>query len=148
MALPTGQNPVVLIFWNFQTLEGLTGGRFDGAIVEVSVDNGSDLDPGAQRQPADRPLRRSRLDHHRQPARRPSAWCGDPQPYLRSVVDLSSYAGQRCAVRFRLGSDNSVARTDGWNLDDIVVESCALDRMPFVDGFESGATAAWSRTHP
>jgi hypothetical protein len=64
-------------------------------------------------------------------------------------VDVSAWAGETVQFRFRLGSDSSVSRTDGWNLDDVVVQSCQLtDTMPFLDGFESGDTSAWSVTQP
>jgi hypothetical protein len=52
------------------------------------------------------------------------AWCGDPQDWLDSVVDLSSYAGQNVQLRFRLGSDSSVGRSPGWIIDDVQINSC------------------------
>ena len=51
------------------------------------------------------------------------AWCGDPQDWLNSIVNLSAYAGQTVQFRFRLGSDNGVSR-EGWTIDDVVVQSC------------------------
>ena len=53
------------------------------------------------------------------------AWCGDPQPYLNSIVDVSSYAGQTVQFRLRLGTDNSVSHP-GWDVDDVVVQSCQV----------------------
>jgi hypothetical protein len=51
--------------------------------------------------------------------------------------------------RFRLGTDSSVS-TEGWYLDDVKVQGCVpdSDTMPFLDGFESGDTSAWSFTTP
>ena len=48
VALPTGQNPVVLKFWHVPNLEPSgTTACFDGGILEVSTDAGRDLDSGA-----------------------------------------------------------------------------------------------------
>jgi hypothetical protein len=77
-----------------------------------------------------------------------SAWCGDPQAYLNSIVDVSAWAGQTVKFRFRLGSNSSVGRTAGWNLDDVLVQSCVVDTTIFIDGFETGDTSRWSATVP
>ena len=76
-------------------------------------------------------LKFSRLLHHPQlqgfffsnPLAGLQAWCGDPQDWLNSIVNLSAYAGQTVQFRFRLGSDNGVSR-EGWTIDDVVVQSC------------------------
>ena len=78
VALPTGQNPVVLIFWNFQTLEGLTGGCFDGAIVEVSVDNGSTWIQVPNANLLTDPYDGAVSTTTGNPLAGLSAWCGDP----------------------------------------------------------------------
>ena len=77
-----------------------------------------------------------------------NAWCGDPQPWLRSVVDLDAYAGDTVRFRFRIGTDNVVDHP-GWDIDDVRVQSCVPAVPPFfADGFESGDTSAWSQTVP
>ena len=59
-----------------------------------------------------------------------NAWCGNnPQPYLNSIVDVSAYAGQTVQFRFRLGTDTSANRP-GWNIDDVVVQSCQAATPP------------------
>ena len=68
------------------------------------------------------------------PAQGLLAWCGDPQDWLNSVVDLSTFAGQTIQFRFRLATDRSVGR-DGWYVDDFRVQSCAVEGI-FADGFE------------
>ena len=68
-----------------------------------------------------------------------NAWCGDPQAYLRSVIDLSAYAGQTVQFRFRVGTDSSVGRVPhGWYIDDVTVQSCngALSDLIFANGFD------------
>ena len=126
VTLPGAQNPVVLKFWNFQTLEDRTGGCFDGAIVEVSNDSGTTWTqvPNANllTDPYDGPISSTFLN----PLAGQGAWCGDPQPYLNSIVDVSSYAGQTVQFRFRLGNDSSIGRPNGWNIDNVRVQSCRI----------------------
>jgi len=146
--LPT-ELPVTLQFWNWQEMESTSGGCYDGGILEISTNGGTTwtqlpttvmvTDPydGAVSATFGNPL--AGLD----------AWCGDPQDWLRSVVDLDAYAGQTARFRFRLGTDSSVSR-EGWYVDDVVVQSCEAGEpgLPFSDGFESGDTSAWSNTVP
>jgi lysyl endopeptidase len=141
---------VVLEFWNFQTMESRTGGCYDGGIVEVSSDGGTTWTQVAGSQMLSDPYDGQVSSSFQNPLAGLDAWCGDPQPFLNSIVDVTAYAGQTVQVRFRLGSDVSVSRTDGWNIDDVYVQSCQVDAggLPFNDGFESGDTSAWSAVQP
>ena len=58
------------------------------------------------------------------PATPAPAWCGDPQAYLKSVIDLAPYAGQNVRFRFRVTSDTSVGRAEGWNIDNVEIKRC------------------------
>ncbi|MCB1607811.1 MAG: hypothetical protein KDI71_12625 [Xanthomonadales bacterium] len=123
--LPTGQDPLSLIFYSDQTLEDRTGGCWDGGIVEISTDGGTTFTQlsGAAllTDPYDGPFSGAN------PLVPMDGWCGDPEAYLRSVVDLSAFAGQTVRFRFRLGTDGSVGRVpDGWYIDDVTVQSCTL----------------------
>lgn len=64
------------------------------------------------------------------------AWC-NTQPYLNSIVDINSYAGQTMRFRFRIGSDASVA-AEGWYIDDVKVQGCQASPVDgvFSNGFE------------
>ncbi len=125
VTLPTGQNPVVLKFWNFQTLESSSATAcFDGGILEVSTNGGTTWTQVPTANLLTDPYDGTVSSSFGNPLATLPAWCGDPQPYLNSIVDVSSYAGQTVQFRFRLGSDNSVNRTDGWNIDDVIVQSC------------------------
>ena len=124
IALPAGQDPVVLEFWNWQHMETRTGGCYDGGILEVSTDGGANWTqvPGADllTDPYDGPVSTCCSN----PLAGLDAWCGNnPQPYLGSRVDVSAWAGQTVQFRFRLGSDTSANRP-GWYVDDVSVWSC------------------------
>jgi hypothetical protein len=126
VVLPVGQNPITLKFWNFQTLEHRTaGGCYDGGILEVSTNGGTTWTQvptvNLLTDPYD-----GAITATSNPMNGLQAWCGDPQPYLNSIADISSYAGQTVNFRFRMGSDSSVGRPDGWNIDDVVVQSCLV----------------------
>ncbi len=113
MVLPT-DSPVTMQFWNWQTLESAGAGScYDGGILEISTDGGTTWTylptTVMQTDPYDGPV--SGLGGL-------AGWCGDPQDWLRSVVDLDAYAGQTVRFRFRLGTDGSVSR-EGWYLDDV-----------------------------
>ena len=98
--LPT-EIPVTMQFWNWQTLESAGAGScYDGGILEISTNGGSTWTylptTVMQTDPYDGPV--SGLGGL-------EGWCGDPQDWLRSVVDLDAYAGQTVRFRFRLGTD-------------------------------------------
>jgi hypothetical protein len=135
IAIPAGFTPVSLKFWNWQHMETRTGGCYDGGILEVSTNGGTTWTQlgGASllTDPYDGPVSAS----FGNPLANLNAWCGNnPQPYLNSIVDISSYAGQTVQFRFRLGSDNSVSRP-GWYIDDVVVQVCS--DLIFKDGFQT-----------
>jgi hypothetical protein len=151
VVLPSGPDhtAINLQFWNYQEMEDSSSGCYDGGVLEISTDGGATWTylPTAQMMtdPYDGPVSGSFSN----PLAGLDAWCGDPQAWLRSVVDLNAYAGATVQFRFRLGSDSSVSRP-GWDIDDVWVQSCvpeATDAI-FDDGFESGDTNAWSWTAP
>lgn len=124
IALPNGQSPLTLKFWNYQSFESRTGGCYDGGILEITTNAGStwaQITSGLLTDPYNGPFGGGN------PLGTVNAWCGDPQNWLNSVVDLNAYAGKTVQFRFRLGSDTGVGRADGWNLDDIVVKSCQAE---------------------
>ena len=145
VVLPTGQLPLTLQFWNHQTFEPNGGGCWDGGLLEISIDGGTtftQITSGLLTDPYDGPLGTGN------PAAGLSAWCGDPQDWLESVVDLAPWAGQTVRFRFRATTDGSVGRApDGWYLDDVKVQSC-VDSALFLGDFETGDTSQWSVTVP
>jgi hypothetical protein len=136
IALPTGQLPLNLLFWNHQTFEDRAGGCYDGTILEISSNDGStwtQVTP-AQLQvgPYTGPIGSNN------PLTGLQAWCGDPQDWTRYVVNLASYAGQSVRFRWRVGTDGSVDRLpDGFYLDDVKVQACgSLPDLIFRHGFD------------
>ncbi len=137
IAVPSGQNPVTLQFQSDRTIENNGAAAcWDGAIVETSIDGGANFVqvPAASMltDPYSGPVSSGNVLTGLQ------AWCGT-RPYLKSVVDLSSFAGQSVVLRFRLGTDSSVGGTPhGWYVDDVVVQSCSGSppQQIFGNGFE------------
>lgn len=122
IALPQDRSPLTLSFWNHQWMEDRTGGCFDGGMVEVSIDDGQTWMPvetGLLTDPYDGPI----SSQYGNPLAGRLAWCGDPQDWLNSIVDLDPDAGQTVRLRFRLGTDKSISR-EGWTIDDVAVQGC------------------------
>jgi hypothetical protein len=145
VAIPSGQNPVALVYWNHQTMEsnGPTG-CYDAGNLEVSTNGGAtwtQVTAGLLTDPYD-----GLVDAGNNALGGRQGWCGDPANWTKSVVDLTAYAGQTVNFRFRLGSDTGTSR-EGWYLDDIQVTSCAANLI-YQDGFEVGTTARWSAAVP
>lgn len=146
IALPVGEAPLTLQFFNWQTIESTSGGScYDGAVVEVTTDGGANwvrLESELLTDPYDGAVSSCCSN----PIQSENAWCGDPQDWLESIADLDAFAGELVQFRFRLATDSSVSR-EGWYIDDVKVQSCSGDSL-FVDGFESGDVSAWSENTP
>jgi uncharacterized repeat protein (TIGR01451 family) len=123
IAVPVGQDSPNLQFWNHQTMESNTSTScFDGSIIEISTTlnmTWTQITTGLLTDPYNGPISGS----YSNPLAGKNAWCGDPQDWLNSIVDLNSYAGQTVQFRFRLGSDTSASR-EGWYIDDVKVQTC------------------------
>jgi len=123
IALPTGEDPVVLKFWHVPNNEnsGATA-CYDGGILEVSSDAGVTW----TQVPAANLLlggyRGAISSSFSNPLGGMQAWCGETA-YMQTIADMSSYAGQSVQFRFRLGTDSSVGKP-GWDVDDVSVQSC------------------------
>lgn len=133
--LPSADDlPISLQFWNNQIIEDGGAGCFDGAIIEISTDGGNNFiqltDDVLLTDPYDGIVD----DGYNNPLAGLMAWCGDPQEWLNSIVELNNYAGQEVMFRFRLGSDSSVSH-EGWYIDDVKIQSCTTDLI-FKNGYE------------
>jgi hypothetical protein len=124
VALPAGQNPVVLKFQHVPNLEnqGATA-CYDGGVLEVSTDGASwtqvpntNLLVGG--------YTGSISGSFGNPLAGLQAWCGpNTTTYQPVIADVSGYAGQTVQFRWRIGTDTSVSRP-GWDVDNVMVQSC------------------------
>jgi subtilisin family serine protease len=125
VSLPADEAPMVLKFWHVPHLEPRTaGGCWDGGILEVSTDGtlwsyvpNANLLAGSYTG-----LVQSGYSN---PLAGFEAWCGEGQPYLQTIADISSYAGQTVQFRMRLGTDSLIGRP-GWDVDNVSVQSCQV----------------------
>ncbi len=146
MSVPTSGTQPALSFWNYQEIESSgTAGCWDGAVLDVSNNGGSTwtrLDAELLSDPYDGPVEINPAS----PISGENAWCGEPQDWLESIVDLSAYAGDTVQFRFRLATDAFEGR-EGWYIDDLAIQTCVGPEI-FSDGFESGDTTQWSNGTP
>jgi len=123
VALPTGQNPVVLKFWHVPNLENSgTTACYDGGILEASTDAGATWTQVPNASLLLGGYTGAVSTSFGNPLGGLQAWCNG-SAYTNVVADVSTYAGQTAQFRFRLGSDSSVSDV-GWDIDDVTVQSC------------------------
>lgn len=128
VVLPSNLTGLNLAFWNQQSIESSSTGCWDGAIVEVSTNAGSTWTQVGGSALLTDPYDGLVSTAYSNPIGGLQAWCGNPQAYLNSIVDLTAYAGQTVQFRFRLANDSSVARPNpGWAIDDVKVAGCAAN---------------------
>jgi len=123
VALPTGLSPLTFQFQNYQELEDGGSACYDGGILEVSTDGGNSFTQVPTEDLATDPYDGPVDNRFSNPLADQNAWCGDPQPYLNSIVEIDDLAGQTVVFRFRLGTDSSIDHP-GWDIDDVVVRGC------------------------
>jgi len=124
IAVPSGLSNLTLTFWNKQSIESASTGCFDGAILERSTDNGAtwtQVTTGLLTDPYDGAV----STQYSNPLGGKQAWCGEGTPFIKSVVDIQSLAGQSVKFRFRHANDSSVAEPNpAWSIDDVSVRGC------------------------
>jgi hypothetical protein len=111
--------PLVLNFRHAYDLEADTSDNYDGAVIEISEDNGETwVDVGT-------PLYNGALVAYAgnlNPLQGRRAFVGTSAGFpalIPASLNLgTAYAGKTVQIRFRIGSDNGVAYT-GWVLDDL-----------------------------
>ncbi|MBC7937639.1 MAG: M36 family metallopeptidase [Rhizobacter sp.] len=118
-----GPNQSALSFWHWYNTEN----GYDGGVVEISTDAGTtwnDLDTkmilgyynGKIAGDAGTPITNRK------------AYTGNSNGFIKTDINLSSYAGQPALLRWRFNSDNGTALT-GWFVDDILVKNEAVVNM-------------------
>ena len=141
-----GSNPT-LSFFNYQEIEDQFGGGacWDGAVLEISIVGSGTwtrLDSELLTDPYDGAIG-SGFDN---PLSGENAWCGDPQDWLESIVDIAAWAGEEVQFRFRLATDESVSHP-GWWIDDIGVNACEPGGL-FESSFDMGGLSEWDFYFP
>jgi hypothetical protein len=122
VSLPSDQSPLSFQFNNYQEMEDNGGTScWDGGILEISTNGGAftQVDNSLLgTDPYDGPFSAGPLSGAQ-------GWCGDPQAYLNSIVDINAQAGDDVQFRFRVSTDGSVGRP-GWDIDDILIKGCEV----------------------
>jgi hypothetical protein len=121
VAVPAG---ATLAFWHRWNLES----TYDGAVLEFSTNGGTTwTDAGAAI--LTNGYNGTISSSFGSPLAGRQAWTGNPNgsSFVRTTVNLASFAGQNLLIRFRTADDSSVAPTNGgWWVDDIaILVSCA-----------------------
>ncbi len=124
ISVPSGNGPYTLRFWNQQSLESRgAGGCWDGGLLEISQ-NGGPFEQVTNdkmiNDPYDGALNAGPLNGS-------DAWCGDSQAGQINSVDIDDFAGSDIQVRFRIVTDGSVGRPEGWTIDDVRVTGCEVN---------------------
>lgn len=128
VTLPIGELPMILKYQNSQTIEDRTTTCWDAGILEISTDDGSSWTQLSTDLLITDPYDGT-VSGNVNPLAGQPGWCGDPEDFVSSVIDLSDFQGETVRFRFRLGTDGSVGRAnDGWFIDDVVVQSCDSTR--------------------
>ena len=67
---------------------------------------------------------------------------GTSSSWLKEKIDLSSFAGKKITIRFRLVSDTNNIQSDGWYMDDLSITETNTDifTYPFFDDFENASS--------
>lgn len=141
ITLPIGELPMTLSYQNSQRIERdvIEGACFDAGILEISTDDGTQWIQVPQSRlitdPYDGTV--NNVSEGANPLSGLQGWCGDPEDFVESIIDLSAFQGETIRFRFRLGTDATIGRfNDGWFIDDIAVTSCMTIQDIHFDGFE------------
>ncbi|GAB3203237.1 putative repeat protein (TIGR01451 family) [Pontibacter aydingkolensis] len=110
-----GEN-ALLRFWHSYATEG----GFDGGVVEISTNNGltwTNLGSKMIQNGYNSEIPLTNASTIIGPA-----FTGGSNGYIQTIVDLSSYKGQKVLIRFRMGSDVLTGAT-GWYVDNVDIVS-------------------------
>jgi hypothetical protein len=115
IAVPSTGASRSLVFNQRVAMEPNGANCYDGGQLQVSVNGGAftQITAGITGRPYT-----GNLDGTAGPA-----WC-NTTPYTLTAVDLQPYAGQNVKFRFRILSDINTILGDGWNIDDVRIQTC------------------------
>ena len=127
-----------LEFWHKYDLEAGSGNFYDGAVLEISTNNGSTWTDLSSHFMAGTSYDGSISTSYSNPLGGSNAWSGTQSSFVKAEVDLSSFAGQTAKIRWRMGTDSSQS-AGTWEIDDIKVldpSACVNPDIIFKFGFE------------
>jgi hypothetical protein len=125
IALPdSDESPLALKFWQWFDIEESALGCYDGALLEISTDNGINWQQIPNTALVNNPYKGTISTSYTNPLGGSMAWCGG-QDWTETIVDLNAYAGQTIQLRFTLATDESIGQ-EGWYVDDFQVQSCQV----------------------
>lgn len=122
ISIPVASTKTTLRFWQWRNLEAGTSMCFDGGNLEFSTNGGTNWSPVLNTMILSEPYDGLVSSNFSNPLGGKYAWC-EQKDWIKTVVDISSLAGQNTTFRFRLGTDYSTA-TEGWYVDDFRVQAC------------------------
>ncbi len=108
-------NATKLAVWHSYNTEA----DYDGGVIEVSTDNGntwSDLGNAMLENGYNTRLQTGFSN----PIEGRNAFSGSSNSYIKTVINLSAFSGQRVLVRFRFATDIGVG-AEGWYIDEVFV---------------------------
>ncbi len=125
MSLPTGVGPLTLRFWNSQTIEDQTSGAacFDAGQLQISVDGGA-MTQVTNADIINNDYNGPISSAWENPAGGQNGWCGDPLAATVFSVNADNNAGSDVQYAFRMTSDSSVGRPEGWVIDNVRITGC------------------------
>lgn len=109
-----GLNPGLVFYHQYRTETDV-----DGGVVEISINGGDTWEDVGADNFIENGYDSELLSGSGNPlSGRPAFTGASGSEFIRSVVDLSAYAGETVLIRFRFGTNDSGAR-EGWYVDDI-----------------------------
>jgi len=123
ISLPnTDESPINLNFWQWFDIESNSNGCFDGALLEITTDNGKTWETLNEDSLLTNPYTGKIATNYGNPMAGNMAWCG-VKDWSETIVNLSQYAGKNIRLRFTQANDSNLG-FEGWYVDDFSISAC------------------------
>ena len=118
--------PLLLNFWHWFEIESSALGCFDGALLEVSSNDGQSWSQIDGSKLLNNGYTGTISPSYGNPMAGSPAWCGS-KGWSKTTVDLTQFAGQDIMLRFTQASDANIG-LEGWYIDDFRLSACETTR--------------------